>query len=276
MEMTIPTVLVDMSMSNSLPLFTRDELNRAIVRLLSGKAPSPDLIPNEVIKLAANRHPSLFLDTYNSCLTDGIFPSRWKRAKLVLLFKGQRKLIDSPSSYRPISLLDGAGKVLERLLLNRLEAHLESVIALNDSQHGFRRARSTFDAIEEVQGIARVAGSGSVQYRCLCAVITIDVRNAFNIAPWELIDAALRKSSVPTYLTRILRSYMSDRWLILGGTSSSASPRLPVLCGVPQGSVLGPTLWNLFYNSLLKIPIPDGAKLVAFADDVALVVVAQT
>lgn len=68
---------------------------------------------------------------------------------------------------------------------------------------------------------------------------------------------------------------MSDRWLILGGTSSSASPRLPVLCGVPQGSVLGPTLWNLFYYSLLRIPIPDGAKLVAFTDDVALVVVAQ-
>lgn len=58
---------------------------------------------------------------------------------------------------------------------------------------------------------------------------------------------------------------------------SGGSPRpRAVACGVPQGLVFGPTLWNIFYNGLLRIRCPDGASLVDFADDVILVVVNHT
>lgn len=90
----------------------------------------------------------------------------------MLLYKGQGKARDQPSSYRPISLLDGAGKVFERLLLNRLESHILNVGALSDSQYGFRRSRSTMGAIEEVLRLAQAtnlswssAGQGSVRGR---------------------------------------------------------------------------------------------------------------
>lgn len=132
---------------------TIDELRQAARVLKSKIAPGPDGIPNEVIKHIIRRQPNTLLDTMNKCLAEGCFPKIWKRARLVLLRKGDKPL-DIPSSYRPLCLLDIAGKLLAKIIDNRLRRFMENNSTLSDQQYGFRRGRSTTDAMMHLKEIA--------------------------------------------------------------------------------------------------------------------------
>lgn len=104
---------------------TEDELRTAAAKLKPGKAGGPDGVPPEATKLLAQSRPDLVLEYMNRCLREGRFPSRWKKGRLVLIPK-PGKPPGTPGSYRPICLLDRLGKILERLILQRLETHLET------------------------------------------------------------------------------------------------------------------------------------------------------
>jgi len=131
----------------------------------------------------------------------------------------------------------------------------------------FRKGRSTIDAMNRVMEVANRAGTGPLCKRELCAVVSLDVANAFNSASWIHIEQALVVKKVPLYLVRVLGSYLSERSLLYG-----ESRRRAITSGIPQGFVLGSTLWNIMYDDLVRRQLHGNVRgissstIVAFAD----------
>lgn len=249
-----------------------EEITQAASRLKDKKAPGPDGIPNTIVKELTNCCPEYLVDLFNSCFRHGIFPAIWKRQKLVLLPKGNKPLED-PSSYRPICLIDTCGKLLESIICNRLHVNVEECNGLSDHQYGFRRAKSTIDAIKVVVNIAKGAIRAKDWRNDYCLVITLDIKNAFNTASWRNTVNALESLDIPQYLIAMVKSYFSERVLIY--ETDEGTKTYQVTGGVPQGSILGPLLWNIMYDGILRLNLPTNATIVGFADDVALVITAS-
>lgn len=237
------------------------------------KAPGPDGIPNMALKAAIEAFPDMFRITIQKCLVDSYFPDIWKIQKLVLLPKPGKPPGD-PASYRPICLLDTLGKLLEKIILNRLIKCTESESGLSNRQFGFRKGKSTVDAIRTVIANAEKASKQKRRGNRYCAVVAIDVKNAFNSASWEAIATALHNMRVPDYLCKVLKSYFQNRVLVYETNQGQRSVR--VTAGVPQGSILGPTLWNIMYDGVLRLELPGGVEIVGFADDVVLSITGET
>lgn len=160
------------------------------------------------------------------------FPVRWKRARLLLLHKGPDKLVTSSSSFRPLCMLDTVDKVYERILLLRLNEHLDKTSGLSANQFGFRRGCSTEDAINMVLDLAKWANHGLTRKKELCVLVALNVQNAFNFAPWKYVDGALQRRGVLHYLVNILLLYTYYKV-----SADGRSTIRPVTGGVPQGSV---------------------------------------
>lgn len=260
----------------TVPSVSNEEIILASKRIGDKKAPGPDGIPNKAFKMAVEKRPEIFAKTMEKCLQEGVFPEKWKLQHLVLLPKG-KGVLGEPSSLRPICLLDSPGKVLERVIYTRLLDHALANGGLSDMQFGFMKNRSTVDAIKTVVDTAASAiegtrwNGGTIEY---CAVITLDVQNAFNTADWKCIRRTLGRINTPPYLMKILESYLTGRKLRY--YTDEGFKYHEVSAGVPQGSVLGPLLWNIMYNDVLQVEVPERSKIVGFADDLAAVIVAKT
>lgn len=132
---------------------------------------------------------------------------------MLFLYKGHSKHIQEPSSFRPITLLDSAGKLMERLVLNRMTESTDLQLAPN--QYEFRRSRNTLEAMEEVLRYAAHVARGMVQDRDLCVLVTLNVRNAFNLTPWGHIDVTghrVRPSPVHTRPSTFLSPGQEDHY----------------------------------------------------------------
>lgn len=244
---------------DDIPLFTMDELLQVCLEIPRGKAPGPDNISPEIIREFILTTPDFFLKVLNDQLKLSTFPDIWKRASLVLIQK-EMKPSDVGKSYRPICLLDILGKVLEKLIKLRLELEINRSGGLSPLQFGFTSGKSTIDAMLEVKKIA----DDAKKRKKLCVLTMVDVKNAFNSTPWAGIIAELKSKNIPSYLVNMLSSYFHDRSIIIDNSKKETS------CGVPQGSVLGAVLWNIYYDPILRVKLPQNTSCIAYADDLVL------
>ena len=169
---------------------------------------------------------------------------------------------DRASSYRPISLLSTISKLFERVVLDRLLSWLNSNDILSKYQAGFRKQKQTKDHIFRI--IQDVLASFNSGYKT--GAVFIDIEKAFDKVWHAGLLYKLNKLKVPCYLGEWIANYLENRTFSVR-YNGSMSERTSMQTGVPQGSVLGPILFNIFFNDIVETK--TGVELALFADDVA-------
>jgi len=170
--------------------FTVQEVTNAKQDMGNNKTPGEVVIPNEVWKCVGTMLPRYMTAIYNGCLRKGLFPKRWKKARIIPIVKPCKEGNDEVNMFRSISLLDSGGKVLEKLLINRINHHAYSRGHMNENHFGFRPQKSTVDAAMAIKAFVQESlDAGEVK-----ALIVLDVQGAFDAAWWPGVLRELRES----------------------------------------------------------------------------------
>jgi len=214
--------------------FTVEENRNAVASMNKKKAPCEDGITGEVYKSAFEVLPRYITAMYNCCLRRGVFPKRWKIAKLIPIVKPRRENSDDVSKFRPISLLNTGGKVLEKLLINRINHHVFTDDIMNKNQFGFTPQRSTTNAAMAVKRFIEEGLSAGE----IIVLISLDVKGAFDAAWWPSILNGLKDYNCPKNLYKLSKIYFSQRTAVF--LLNNVSMQRTITKGTPQGSYCGP------------------------------------
>jgi len=224
------------------------------------KAPGEDGLTSDILTRAFQVFPLFFTQMYNTCLKEGCFPKKWKHSVIIPITKPGKEECNAVSKYRPIILLNIGGKLLERLMIDRILFHIYSNDFLSDNQYGFTPQRGTVDAAMEVKNLIEE----SLRLKQCAVVISLDVKGAFDAAWWPGILKQFREVKCPKNLYNLSASSFSNRKATL--SINNYKVEREVQRGFPQGSCCGPAYWNIMYNSLLKLKFTSRTKVIAFAD----------
>ena len=132
--------------------FTKEEIQAVLEKFHPSKALGEDGLNSEILLRIFKLFPTFFTKTYNECLRKGYFPKQWKRSIIIPIVKPDKEGSTEVTKYRPISLLNVGGKVLEKLLIDRINHHAFSNSLLNENQYGFFLQKSTVDAALAAKG----------------------------------------------------------------------------------------------------------------------------
>ena len=241
--------------------FTEIEVETAIYKINPSKTPGIDGITSNVIRRVFSVLPLFVTTLYNTCLLKGHFPKQWKISTIVPIIKPGKENCRDASKYRPISLINVSGKILEILMIQRIMQHINSRNGLNRNQYGFTPRTCTIDAVMVVKQFIE----SEIKKKNCVVVTSLDVKGAFDAAWWPSILKSLRDFQCPRNLYELTKHYFSERVAIL--KYNEVSVQKQVTKGCPQGSCCGPGYWNIQYDSILNLKYSANTKVVAFADD---------
>ena len=172
---------------------------------------------------------------------------------------------NSPANYCPISLLSILSKTLERHIYKLIAGYCQDLDPLSQSQWGFHPGRSTVSALicAVDDWLKELEGNNSV----CCAFFNL--KKAFDSVPHCALLDKLSSLGLDNYLLKWICDYLTGRsqCLAINGTTSA---NLPVSSGVPQGSVLGPLLFLIYFDDVTHLQLNPGCQLILYADDILL------
>lgn len=169
------------------------------------------------------------------------------------------------SNYRPISILPTLSKIIEKAINNRLVNYLEKYKLISDNQFGFRRGKSTGDAVSQLDQFVTTSLDGGSK----CLAIFLDLAKAFDTVSIPLLLRKLESLGIRGGELQLFQSYLSNRRQRVKISSYSSTEVAMSQYGIPQGSIIGPTLFLIYINQICQMELANG-KLLAFADDTVL------
>ena len=243
--------------------FTVEDILSVVNNINVYKSSGIDYIPTFVLKDCFEVIVPQITYMFNQSLSLGIFPESWSTATITPIPKsGNRSFVNN---WRPISIIPLIGKLLEKLCSKLVNSHLEINNILCDEQYGFRPKKSTSLAIfTYIKNITE-----ELNKRKLVGSIYLDFAKAFDSINHLILLAKLENMGFSKKLVKWIQSYLGKR-KIRTKLNNSFSTTQDLLCGVPQGSILGPTLFLCYINDLAITIKQARANISLFADDAVI------
>ena len=245
--------------------FSIIELEAAINKM-KRKSPGHDSLTIDCFKHLGPGGKHKLLDLYNEIYSTGNFPQSWKHAIMVPILKKDKPAKD-PASYRPISLLPVGGKILESLVLSRFNPYIHHRKLIPCIQTGFRSGMSTSINLKRMYNKSYTRSTRAT-HPDPTIMIFFDAKKAFD-SVWDI--GVLHKAmsdGLPSIIIRFLRSWLTNRTLQVR-IGQTLSKTVQLKSGVPQGSVLAPTIWN-YYTGDIPTTISPHSDTAVYADDTAV------
>lgn len=212
-------------------------------------------------KRAINILSPILAHIFNCCFKDGIFPKSMQNARVTVIYKGGDR--NNLPNYRPISILPIFSKCLEKIIHVRMSNFCEKHHLITLSQHGFRKFHSTETALLTQKELIL----NCFEQKELALGIYVDFSKAFDRINHYTLLAKLRVYGFRGVFLNLIRSYLTHRHQqVVVNDQYSDNKAIPA--GVPQGSILGPLLFNLYINDIVNIS--DKPTFVIYADDTSL------
>ena len=239
------------------------ELKYALAKINKKTSLDAQGISNLVLKKTPLMFRKVLLLLFNKCLEENFLPAEWKESIIKMIDK---KADDksNPKNRRPISITSCIMRLFERLILRRLQSHLDKEKILVTSQSGFRKNRSTRDnLVYLVQKSKESFNRG----RNVLAIF-FDIEAAFDKVWHNGLIYKLIQARVPYYIVRFMITFLENRRFRIK-INNEYSEWIIILCGVPQGAVLSPTLFAIYINDSPNRSLKNSEQTLLFADDTA-------